>query len=106
MSSVKQHRLTNFFYWLNHQKLQGEAHTFITKVSVVSVVGCYEYRDIIKCFFGILLKIMWFGKGFKNMSGYLNPYSLRLLVSSAYWGFKNGCLTVRLCTSSVYFLLR
>lgn len=34
------------FYWLNHQKLQGAAHTFITKVSVVSVVGCYEYHVI------------------------------------------------------------
>lgn len=34
------------FFWLDHQKLQGAAHTFITKVSVVSVVGCYEYHVI------------------------------------------------------------
>lgn len=34
------------FYRLNHQKLQRAVNTFIMKVSVVSVVGCYGAHTV------------------------------------------------------------
>lgn len=78
------------FYWLNHQKLQAATHTFYYEgfcglCSGLLWVSC----DIIKCFFGILWKITWFGKGFKNMLG-KSLLRARVLVSSACRGFKNG----------------